>query len=88
MNLILWVLAGAACGWLASRLVRPEVHPETGLSVVVGIVGAYLGGRLLSPLFGVSGDQGDFSFGSLLLSILGAAIVLAALRFVRQRSSY
>ena len=88
MNLILWVLAGAACGWLASRLVRPEVHPETGLSVVVGIVGAYLGGRLLSPLFGVSGDQGDSSFGSLLLSLLGAAIVLAAWRFVRRRSSY
>jgi uncharacterized membrane protein YeaQ/YmgE (transglycosylase-associated protein family) len=88
MNLILWVLAGAACGWLASRLVRPEVHPETGLSVVIGIVGAYLGGRLLSPLFGVSGDQGDSSFGSLLLSILGAAIVLAAWRFVRRRSSY
>ena len=30
MNLILWVLAGAACGWLASRLVRPEADPETG----------------------------------------------------------
>jgi uncharacterized membrane protein YeaQ/YmgE (transglycosylase-associated protein family) len=89
MNTMLWLLAGGVCGWLVSRLVGPHEDQETGLNVVVGIVGGYLGGRLLSPLFGVStGNQGDFSFGSLLVSILGAAIVLGAARFIRRRASY
>jgi uncharacterized membrane protein YeaQ/YmgE (transglycosylase-associated protein family) len=88
MNFILWALAGAACGWLASRFVQHAEDPETGLNVVLGIAGAQLGGRVLSSLFGVAASQqGDYSFVSLLLAILGAVIVLVGSRFVRRGTS-
>jgi uncharacterized membrane protein YeaQ/YmgE (transglycosylase-associated protein family) len=56
------------------------------LNVVVGIVGAFLGGLLLAPLFGTGTiNQNDFSVGSLLVSFLGALILLAVVNFFRRR---
>jgi uncharacterized membrane protein YeaQ/YmgE (transglycosylase-associated protein family) len=55
------------------------------LNVVVGIVGAFLGGLLLAPLFGTGTiNQNDFSVGSLLVSFLGALILLAVVNFFRR----
>ena len=56
------------------------------LNIVVGIVGAFLGGLLLSGLFDTGTiNQGDFSFGSLIVSLLGAVILLAIVGFFRRR---
>jgi len=56
------------------------------LNVVVGIVGAFLGGLLLAPLFGTGTiNQSDFSVGSLFVSFLGAVILLAIVNFFRRR---
>jgi uncharacterized membrane protein YeaQ/YmgE (transglycosylase-associated protein family) len=55
------------------------------LNVVVGIVGALLGGWLLAPLFGTGTiNQNDFSISSLLVSLLGAVVLLAAVNLFRQ----
>jgi uncharacterized membrane protein YeaQ/YmgE (transglycosylase-associated protein family) len=83
MNIIIWLVVGGLIGWVASRIMRT---PEgIILNVVVGIVGALLGGWFLSPLFGVSTiNQNNFSVPSLLISLLGAVILLAIVNFVRR----
>lgn len=83
MNFIIWLIVGGIIGWLASILMR---HPEGVLmDVVVGIVGAVLAGFLLSPVFGIATiNQGVFSAGSLLVSLIGAVILLAIVNLFRR----
>jgi uncharacterized membrane protein YeaQ/YmgE (transglycosylase-associated protein family) len=58
------------------------------LNIVVGIIGALLGGWLLAPLFGTGTiNQGDFSLSGLLVSFLGAVILLAIVNLVRRGSA-
>jgi uncharacterized membrane protein YeaQ/YmgE (transglycosylase-associated protein family) len=57
------------------------------LNIVVGIIGALLGGWLLAPLFGTGTiNQNDFSISSLLVSFLGAVILLAIVNLFRRKS--
>jgi len=83
MNIIIWLVAGGLIGWAASAVMR--TREGAFLNVVVGIVGAALGGWLLSPLVGVSTiNQSNFSAGALIVSFLGALILLAIVHFVRR----
>jgi uncharacterized membrane protein YeaQ/YmgE (transglycosylase-associated protein family) len=55
------------------------------LNIIVGIVGAFLGGLLLAPLFNTGTiNQGDFSIGALLVSLVGAVVLLAIVNFFRR----
>ena len=82
MNVIIWLAAGGLIGWAATAVMRAREGPF--LNVVVGIVGAALGGWFLSPLFGVSTiNQSNFSAAALSVSFLGALILLAIVNFVR-----
>jgi len=83
MNIIIWLVVGGLVGWAASTLMR---RPEgIVLNVVIGIVGAVLGGWLLSPLVGVSTiNQGNLSLASLLVSLLGAVILLGIVNLMRR----
>ena len=86
MTLILWLIIGGVLGWLASIVMKTNDRQGIILNVVVGIVGAFLGGLLLAPLFHTGTiNQGDFSMGSLLVSFLGALILLAIVNFFRRR---
>jgi len=86
MSFILWLIVGGLLGWVASMLMGTNDRQGMLLNIVVGIVGAFLGGLLLAPLFGTSTiNQGDFSFGSLIVSLLGAVILLAIVGFFRRR---
>jgi uncharacterized membrane protein YeaQ/YmgE (transglycosylase-associated protein family) len=83
MNIIIWLVVGGLIGWAASTVMRTQEGML--LNVVVGIVGAALGGWFLSPLVGVSTiNQNNFSVPSLLVSFLGAAILLAVVNLVRR----
>ena len=82
-NFIVWLIAGAVVGWVATSL----MHDQAGLlmNIVVGVVGAFLAGYLLTPLFGISTiNQGNFSIPALLVSLGGAVILLFIVRFIRQ----
>jgi uncharacterized membrane protein YeaQ/YmgE (transglycosylase-associated protein family) len=82
MNIIIWLAVGGLIGWAASAVMR--TREGLFLNVVVGIVGAALGGWFLSPLFGASTiNQSNFSATALIVSFLGALILLAAVNFVR-----
>ena len=87
MTFILWLVIGGIIGWLASMLMRTDGQQGIILNVVVGIVGAFLGGWLLSPLFGTGTINGDdFSVASLLTSFLGSVILLAIVNLIRRGS--
>jgi uncharacterized membrane protein YeaQ/YmgE (transglycosylase-associated protein family) len=85
MLFIIWIVVGGILGWLASMVMKTDAEQGMILNVVVGIVGAFLGGWLLSPLFG-SGtiNSDDFSVSSLLVSFLGAVILLAIVNLLRR----
>jgi uncharacterized membrane protein YeaQ/YmgE (transglycosylase-associated protein family) len=86
MNFIVWLVIGGLLGWVASMIMGTNARQGIILNVVVGIVGAFLGGLLLAPLFGTGTiNQSDFSIGSLLVSLLGAVILLAVVNFFRRR---
>ena len=84
MNILAWLIIGALAGWLASMIMGTDAQQGWVMNIVVGIVGAFLGGLLLGPLFGTSINQGDFSASGLLVSLLGAVILLAVLNFFRR----
>jgi uncharacterized membrane protein YeaQ/YmgE (transglycosylase-associated protein family) len=84
MNFIIWIVVGGLVGWLASVVMGTDGRQGILLNVVVGIVGAFLGGWLLSGLLGSSTiNQGDFSVSALVISLLGAIILLGILRVAR-----
>jgi uncharacterized membrane protein YeaQ/YmgE (transglycosylase-associated protein family) len=83
---ILIIIVGGILGWLASIVMRTDAQQGILLNVVVGIVGAILGGLIFPRLFGIGGSitDGDFSLPSLLVSLLGAIILLAIVNLVRR----
>jgi uncharacterized membrane protein YeaQ/YmgE (transglycosylase-associated protein family) len=87
MTFLAWIIIGGILGWLASLVMRTDAQQGLFLNIVVGIVGALLGGWLLAPLVGTGTiNQNDFSIGSLIVSFLGAVILLAIVNLVRRKS--
>ena len=83
MGIILWLVIGGVVGWLASIVMRRDGSQGVILNVVVGIVGAVLGGWLLSPVLGAPTiNSGVISIGSLLVSFPGAVILLAIVNLI------
>jgi uncharacterized membrane protein YeaQ/YmgE (transglycosylase-associated protein family) len=87
MNFIIWLVVGGLIGWLASILMNTNDKQGMFLNMVVGIVGAMVGGWFISPLVGVATiNQDNFSLSALLVSFAGAVILLAFLNFFRRGS--
>lgn len=83
MNLLLYLIAAAVIGWVATEL----MHDRSNLliNIVVAVVGAFLAGYFLSPLFGVGTINDAITIPTMLVTLLGAIILLAIVRFVRRR---
>ena len=87
MNFIIWLIVGGVIGWLASIVMKTDGQQGIILNVIVGIVGALLGGWLISPLVGAGTiNQDNFSLSALLVSFVGAAILLAIVNLFRRGS--
>jgi len=85
MNLVIWLVVGGLLGWVASLIMRTDGQQGILLNVVVGIVGALLGGWFISPLVGfVTINQGSLSVGALGVSLLGAVLLLGIVNMVRR----
>lgn len=85
MNFILWLIVGGIIGWLASKIMNTDAQQGIVMNVVVGILGSLLGGWLISPLVGGSTiNRGNFSLSSLLISLLGAVVLLAIVNLFRR----
>lgn len=88
MNFIIWLIVGAVVGWVASSL----MGRREGLlmNIIVGVVGAFVAGFALTPYFGISTiNQNNFSLPAMLVSVMGAIILLAVLSlFTRRRGGF
>lgn len=82
MGIIIWIIFGGLVGWIASLIMKTD--PEQGiiLNIVVGIVGAVIGGWLMSFL-GQSAVTG-FNFYSFLVALLGAVVLIAIVKALRR----
>jgi uncharacterized membrane protein YeaQ/YmgE (transglycosylase-associated protein family) len=88
INFIVWLLFGALVGWLASMVMRRNAQQGALMNIVVGIVGAFLGGLLFNFL-GTGGstiNNNDFSLNGLLVAFIGAVVLLGIVNLVRRGS--
>lgn len=81
MSILLWILFGALAGWLASLAMGTDAQQGSLANIVIGIVGAMIGGFVMS-LFGGPGVSG-FNLTSLLVAILGSVILIWIVRRFR-----
>ena len=84
VGIIIWLIVGGIVGWLASLIMRTDGQQGILLNVVVGIVGAFIGGLVISPLVGVGTINQGISIGSVVVSLLGAVILLAIVNLFRR----
>ena len=85
MNFLTWLIVGGLIGWLASILMNTNNQQGIFLNVIVGIIGAMLAGWFVTPLVGVGTiNQNNFSLAGLLVSLVGAVLLLALLKLVRR----
>jgi uncharacterized membrane protein YeaQ/YmgE (transglycosylase-associated protein family) len=85
MNVIVWLVIGGLVGWVASMLMNTDGQQGVLMNVIVGIVGAVLGGWLLGGYFGSSTiNEGNFSLNGLFVSLIGAVVLIALLKIVRR----
>lgn len=84
VNFIVWLIIGGLIGWVASLIMRTDGQQGMLMNIVVGIVGAFVAGMFLSPLFGVPTINDSFSMAAMLLSLGGAVILLAVINLFRR----
>jgi uncharacterized membrane protein YeaQ/YmgE (transglycosylase-associated protein family) len=84
MSIIAWIVLGLIAGWLAGVLVRGQGYGVVG-DIILGIVGALVGGWITSVLLGV--DVSGFNLQSLLIAVLGAIVIIVIGRLVTGRTA-
>lgn len=85
LSFLLWIAMGALVGWLASLLMKTDGAQGALINIVVGIVGAFVGGLVFRALgIGGSNINENFSVYSVLVSVIGAVIVIALAQLLRR----
>jgi uncharacterized membrane protein YeaQ/YmgE (transglycosylase-associated protein family) len=80
LNIILWIIFGALAGWIASLIMRTDAEQGAIANIIIGIVGAFIGGAI-GRMLGGPGVTG-FNIGSVLLAILGSIILIFFIRLL------
>jgi uncharacterized membrane protein YeaQ/YmgE (transglycosylase-associated protein family) len=83
MNILIYLIAAAIIGWIATEL----MHDRSSLliNIIVAVVGAFLAGYFLSPIFKIGTINDAITIPTMLVTLLGAIILLAIVRFFRRR---
>lgn len=85
IDLMIWIIAGGIIGWIASLLMGVSGRQGILLNVVVGILGAFVANLFLTPFFRIPTiNEGNFSLQGVLVSLLGAIILLAVVNLFRR----
>ena len=84
MNFLIWVIVGGIVGWRASLIMRTHAQQGILLNVIVGIIGAFVGGWVISPMVGVGTISESINIASVLVSLVGAVILLAVVNLFRR----
>ena len=85
LDFVLWIVFGALAGWIASMIMKTDAQMGALANIVVGIIGAFIGGFLVRTLTGT--DVSGFNIWSLLVAILGAVVLLAIVKAFTRGSS-
>lgn len=88
MSIIIWLIMGGLVGWIASMIMGTSDQQGIILNVVVGIVGALIGGWLIGPLLGAGSINDGISIVSFIVSLIGAVLLLAILNFIQRGSTH
>lgn len=83
MGIIMWLIVGGVVGWVASLIMRTDAQQGIILNVVVGVVGAFIAGLIFSH---GNINNAPLTLGTLLVSLIGAVILLAVVNLVRRGS--
>lgn len=86
MGIIVWLVMGGLVGWIASMIMGTNAQQGIILNVVVGIIGALIGGWLIGPLLGAGSINEGITMMSFIVSLVGAVLLLAILS-IFQRST-
>ena len=83
-SILAWLVIGGVAGWLASMVMKTNRRQGTVLDIIVGVIGAFVGGALLDAMNLSSGATiSGFNLPSLLTAFVGAVVLLGALRLIR-----
>lgn len=86
MGLIIWLIVGGIVGWLASIIMKRDGQQGILLNIVVGIVGAFIGGLLIGPMLGAGSINDGITVMSFVVSLIGAVILLGIVNLFRRGS--
>jgi len=83
INLVIYLIVAAVIGWVATEL----MHDRSNLllNIIVAVVGAFLAGYFLSPIFKVGTINDAITVPTMLVTLLGAIILLAIVHLIRRR---
>lgn len=82
MGILIWLIVGGVIGWIASLIMKTDAQQGLFLNIVVGIVGAFIGGWIFSAL-GVASPIGGLA-GTILVAFIGAVVLLFVIRLIRR----
>ena len=85
MNIIIYLIAGAVVGYVASRIMRTNSQQGLLMDIVVGVIGAFLAGYFISPLLGVGTINDAITIPTLLVTLLGSVVLLWIYKMVASR---
>jgi uncharacterized membrane protein YeaQ/YmgE (transglycosylase-associated protein family) len=85
VNLLSWILFGAIAGWVATLLTGTDARYGCLMNIIIGVIGAFIGGLLVQVL---TGRPFDFAFNltSFGVAVVGAVILLAIVGLARRRA--
>lgn len=84
MNLIIYLIAGAIVGYIASRIMRTNSQQGLLLDIVVGVIGAFIAGYFISPLLGIGTINDAISIPTMLVTLIGSVVLLWIVKMVRR----
>ncbi|RJP51025.1 MAG: GlsB/YeaQ/YmgE family stress response membrane protein [Anaerolineaceae bacterium] len=84
MNIIIYLIAGAIVGYIASRIMRTNSQQGLILDIVVGVIGAFLAGYFISPLLGIGTINDAITIPTMLVTLLGSVVLLWIFKMVRR----
>ena len=85
MNLLIYLIAGAIVGYVASRIMHTNSQQGLIMDIVVGVVGAFIAGFFISPLLGVGTINDAITIQTMLVTLLGSVVLLWLYKMISKR---
>lgn len=84
MGIIAWLIVGGLAGWIASMIMGKNEQMGLVANIIVGIIGAFIGGFVMNALGG-NGDMTGINIASIFVAVLGSVILLAILKVIKKK---